>query len=763
MSVSDHPDYEKEISRLSYTLSYLTKHNEIIMQNKNKIDKWVDYSVTHYNSDNAEQYNELLINTNIQNSLSQKLKDFYKSLVKPYFARVDFAENGNNKLHKLYIGKISLIRDEDQEPIIIDWRAPIATLYYEGRLGDASYKSPDGEICGQIKLKRQFTIEKAKLKEIYDIDITTNDEFLQAALGSSKDKRLKDIVSTIQAEQNKVIRADMWKSLVVQGAAGGGKTTIALHRIAYLLYNYADSVTAKNFMIIAPNRFFLSYISEVLPDLGVENVFQTTFEDFALSIINQNIKIKYSYEKLSYLLNNLNSEYKNAVIKSISSFKSSLNFKNLMNDYIKTLEFNFIPQEDFKIDSFTLVKYEDIKELFCQEYKNLPLMHRVNEIKKTLINTLNSNKKPILKEIQTKYDNKIEDARESMVDSTERRKIIIELTDSRDALLVKTKKKFKTAVKDYLSKITLLSPLEYYKKLFNDEKLFLKLTGAYLDKEMAPQVRLETLNNLYDNEVEVEDLAPLMYIKYMTSGISEKLEVRHVVIDEAQDFSPFQLYILKRIIGGNSFTILGDLCQGIYSYRGINDWESVSDNIFGKDNYTMLTLYESYRTTIEIMDAANHVIKFLNDENLPPSKPVLRHGEKVKVVEKANSKEIGDEIAAKISLISKEGFKSAAIICKTMEECKQMNTCLKAHNLNIEIITGNENEYNGGIVIIPSYLVKGLEFDVVIIANGSSRSYTTDPLDVKLLYVAMTRPLHKLYIYSVGKKAAMLNWGDNCD
>lgn len=763
MSASDHPDYVTEINRLSYTLNYLTKYNKSVTQNKAKIDKAVDYSITHYNSDNAEQYNELLINTSMQKSLDQKLKALNKSLMKPYFARVDFAEDGSNKTQQLYIGKVSLLRENDQEPIIVDWRAPAATLYYEGRLGDASFNSPDGKVSGKIKLKRQFTIEKAKLKEIYDIDITTNDEFLQAALGSSKDNRLKDIVSTIQAEQNKVIRANMWKPLVVQGAAGGGKTTIALHRIAYLLYNYADSVKAENFMIIAPNRFFLSYISEVLPDLGVENVLQTTFEDFAVNIIGKKMKIKNSYEKLSHLLSSINSQHKNTVIKNTSSFKSSLNFKKLIDDYMEVIENNFIPKEDFKVHSFTLVKYEDIKKLFFEEYKSLPLMQRINEIKKTLVNTLKINKEPILKKIENEYDKKIDDVRDNMDNCTKRRKIIIKLTDSRDDLLLKIKNKFKTVVKDYLSKITLLPPVDYYKNLFTNEDEFIKLAGSYLNKEMALQTRLETLNNLNSKEVEMEDLAPIMYIKYLTSGIREKLSVRHVVIDEAQDFSPFQLYILKRIIGGNSFTILGDLCQGIYSYRGINNWESVSDSIFGKNNYTMLTLYQSYRTTIEIMDAANHVIKFLNDKNLPPAKPVLRHGEKVKVVEKVTLQEIGDEIAAKISLVSAEGFKSAAIICKTMEECKQIKTYLKTHNLNIEIITGNENEYNGGIVIIPSYLVKGLEFDVVIIANGSSKSYTTDPLDVKLLYVAMTRPLHKLYIYSVGEKAKMLDWGDNCD
>lgn len=751
MSALEHPDYTEELERLSYTLKYLKNYNSKVQSKKAKIDREVDYSVKHYNSDNAEQFNELLINTAFQDTLSQKIRNLKRSLSKPYFARVDFKEKGNINIQNLYIGKISLLRNTDHEPIIIDWRTPIANLYYEGRLGDASFESPDGKVHGEIKLKRQYIIENAELKDIYDIDITTNDEFLQAALGSSKDNRLKDIVSTIQAEQNKVIRADMWKPLVVQGAAGGGKTTIALHRIAYLLYNHENTLNPKNFMIIAPNRFFLSYISEVLPDLGVENVLQTTFEDFALEIIGHKLKLLNSYEKLSFLITS-----KDNMVKNISFFKSSLDFKNLLDDYIKLIEADFIPKKDFKIDSFVLLKYEDINSYFLNDYSSLSMMQRINEIKKTLINTLKQRKKPILEEIEKNYDRKIDKVREAMADCEERRRIIIKLAEDRDSLMKKIKVNSRTLVKDYLSGIKAHTPKEYYMNLLSNKDLFLKLSEKYIDQETACVLRHETLGNLNENRIEIEDLAPLMYLKYRIDGLDEKLSVRHVVIDEAQDFSVFQLFILRELIGGNSFTILGDLCQGIYSYRGINDWKTASDSVFGYGNYTMMTLEQSYRTTIEIMDAANYVIKYLNMPGLPPSKPVIRHGEAVKVIEKPNIHEISELIADNISSLDSEGFKSAAVICKTLEECRQFKGELKKSGLNIRIISGVETEYSGGVVLIPSYLVKGLEFDMVIIANASNKAYSADPLDVKLLYIAMTRPLHRLYIYSSGPKAKML-------
>lgn len=759
MSALSHPEYNMEIERLSYTLEYLKNYNKNVQGEKYRIDKEVEYGLSHYNSDNAEQFNELVINKSIMDSLSQKLKNVDKSLSKPYFARVDFVEEGTKNKQNLYIGKISLMRDRDQELIIIDWRAPVATLYYEGRLGRASFNSPDGEISGEIKLKRQYTIENAELKEIYDIDITTNDEFLQAALGSSKDNRLKDIVSTIQAEQNRVIRADMWKPLVVQGAAGGGKTTIALHRIAYLLYNYESSLSPKNFMIIAPNRFFLSYISEVLPDLGVENVIQTTFEDFALSVIGKKFKLRNPHDKLSVLINNKynNYQHENETIKTISTFKSSLEFKDTIESYMKIIEDTIIPKEDFNIETFNLVKYEKIRELFIKEYKNLPMVKRINEIKKTLVNTLKQNKEPIIEAVIASYDEKILKVKEEMGDCDKRRKIIIEIADTRDALVEKIKKRSKTIVKEYLEKCKVLSPIEYYRDLLMDKTLFCNITSPYIDENIAGAVRVQTLSNIENNTMEMEDLAPLMYIRELTQGLEEKITVRHVVIDEAQDFSEFQLFILRKLIGGNSFTILGDLCQGIYSYRGITDWEKVSKKVFGEDNFSMLTLEQSYRTTIEIMEAASKVINFLKDPNLPNPKPVIRHGDAVEVVEKSTVSEVSRDIVKKINTVLKEGFKSVAIICKTLEECKRMKEELKSYELKVDIITGNENEYSGGVVLIPCYLVKGLEFDVVIVANGSKEAYSTETLDVKLLYIAMTRPLHRLYIYSIGEKAEMLS------
>jgi DNA helicase-2/ATP-dependent DNA helicase PcrA len=367
MSVKKHPAYKEELERCNYTLKYVEKTIKSIIgikdTNKNK------EKAIHTNNETSQIYIDNIIGSHIKNSSELKIRNLDTALDKPYFARIDFKEKNKSKLENLYIGKTSLMREEDQEMIIVDWRAPIANLYYEGRLGESKYKCPDGWIEGKLLLKRQYSINNGILEQIFDIDITTNDEFLQTYLGATAENRLKDIVSTIQLEQNQIIRANMWKPLIVQGAAGSGKTTIALHRIAYLIYSFEKRFVPENFMIIAPNKFFLNYISEVLPELGVERVKQSTFEEFVMELLRKKFKIVDQNEKLLSLLDEKNNQNEKELIEKTSKFKSSMNFKDVIDKYIYDLENSFIPKEDFKLDGITLFSYEEINELFLIEYK----------------------------------------------------------------------------------------------------------------------------------------------------------------------------------------------------------------------------------------------------------------------------------------------------------------------------------------------------------------------------------------------------------
>ncbi len=759
MPAKNHPAYEEELERCNYTLGYVNQSLEVTLRKKGNVDSALERARKHFNSESSQDYIDIIVNSLLSGSMDVKLKNLMSAKSKPYFARIDFTEKGKPAPEKLYIGKMSLIREEDQKLIIVDWRAPVANLYYEGRLGDAAYDCPDGRIEGTLELKRQISIDKGELKEIFDIDITTNDELLQSSLGANADDRLKDIVTTIQAEQNAIIRADMWRPLIVQGAAGSGKTTIALHRIAYLIYNYEKSFSPENFMIIAPNKLFLNYISEVLPELGVEKVRQTTFEEFAQDLIGKRFKLRDANEKLLEFVDHTNTEERKqrlALVRRTSEFKASMHFKEALDRYLKVIEENFIPKEDFIFGSTLIYKYEELNDLFINQYKMWPIARRVDEIKKNLKTRIKARKQAIINQLYESCDKAVAFLKLTVPDENERQRLVTEAIDKRDHDLANLESESNTAVKDYIKKISRLSPYEYYKDLVNDAGMFDMAVGPWLDPEMSLFARSYTADMLRSGWLEIEDLAPIIYLKYCIYGIDEKIPVRHVVIDEAQDFSAFQIFVLKRIIKDSSFTILGDLNQGIHSYRGIQDWNEITEYVFSDRKNEFLVLEQSYRTTVEIMNAANVVLDKIKSREISKGKPVIRHGEDVRIRAMADRKNIIAQILKDLQEFKSLSYKSAAIICKTLKECKEVHTLLSKHAKDITLITGKEEVYKSGIVVLPSCLAKGLEFDAVIIFNADAAGYTEDELDIKLLYVAMTRPLHRLYIYHTGEMTPLL-------
>jgi DNA helicase II / ATP-dependent DNA helicase PcrA len=758
MSAANHPAYKQELERCRYTLDYVEKSLERALEKRTKVSNELDNVKRHMTGDNSADYTSIMVNTMLQDTLALKVKNLYTAKSKPYFARIDFQETGTSETENLYIGKMSLARDEDQEIVIVDWRAPIANLYYEGRLGNSSYLCPDGTIDGDLLLKRQFSINDGKLEEIFDIDITTNDEFLQTYLGANAENRLKEIVSTIQEEQNKIVRAPMWKPLIVQGVAGSGKTTIALHRIAYLIYTFEKSFEPENFMIIAPNRLFLNYISEVLPELGVERVKQTTFEDFAMELIGKNFKLTDANDKLNMFVNHNATKEQiahNTLVRQASVLKTSMYFKDIIDEYIKEIELAFIPKHDITLGTKVIFSYEEINELFLTQYGMWPIAKRMNEIKKSITTRLKTSKQQFISQIESECDRKAAIARATISNEEERHKVITNALEKRDRILDKIEKISKTLVKEYVDSLPKLSPYQYYKDIIEDKNTFHKIVSKYAVQEVCGFTRQYTLDILDNKMLELEDLAPIIYLKYKIYGMDEKIPVKHIVIDEAQDFSAFQFYVLKKIVKDSSFTILGDLCQGIHSYRGVRQWEDIVNEVFEGKRCEFLTLEQSYRTTVEIMEAANNVIGKLENNTLLRAKPVIRHGEPVELISKTDINATAEDVVQRIKALKNIGHKTIAVICKTMEECEQMLPLINEADKNISIITGNEKEYKSGIVIVPSYLSKGLEFDVVLISNANSENYTDNELDIKLLYVAMTRPLHKLCIYYVGQKSLL--------
>lgn len=752
--------WQEEEARLDYTLDYINKSLKEMEDREIFLAEEVRRPGRHVSSEGSQEFIDQLINAKMYESARLKLRNLEGAKKKPYFARIDFREADKPEKEKLYIGKMSLMRDEDKQMIIIDWRAPIANLYYEARLGEAGYHCPQGVINGELSLKRQYTIDDGKLKDFFDIDITTNDEFLQQYLGANAENRLKDIVSTIQVEQNRIIRAPLEIPLIIQGVAGSGKTTIALHRIAYLIYTYQHIFKPENFMIIAPNRLFLNYISEVLPELGVDQVKQTTYIDWARELIAEKIKIKDPYYKLIAFVDHDTTpeeqEY-NRKVREISQFKSSMRFMAVLEQYVQFIENSLLPEADFGMEGWVVYSAAEIRQLYFRDYKHWPFYQRIDQFKKHFQKRLKDLKGELVSRLQGACQVKIGRIKMRMPESKLRQKMILQLINAKDEKLRQVEEFAKEGVKQYISRIPKVTAFQYYQRLFNEPELFEKFVAPALEPELAHFLRDETLKSFASGFVDYEDLAPIIFIKHNCYGWGERLRVKHIVIDEAQDFSVFQFYTLHKIIKDSSFTILGDINQGIHAYRGVRDWKQLQDDVFGKENSQVLTLEQSYRTTAEIMNAANQVLMYSKLPEVLLAKPVVRRGDPVEIIETASQREMMAEIDEKIRVLSEENFRSIAVVSKTLAEAEKIYKEIKKQDYHPTLISGTEDEYRGGIVILPSYLAKGLEFDAVIISNGSESNYQPEnELDIKLLYVAMTRPLHRLIIYYYGELSGLL-------
>lgn len=754
MSQKKHVDYKIEEERLKFTIDYIEKTIESTDYYKDLYKRNIKQAMTELDYlDSSLTYINVLVNTKFMEVAEKNYDSYKKAKAKPYFARIDFKGKGEENPHSLYIGKTTLMKAEDNELLIVDWRAPIANIYYEGRLGEISYEAEGGLQEGELLLKRQFTIDKGILENIIDIDITTTDTFLQASLDANAESKLKDIASTIQGEQNKVIRASFNKPLIVQGVAGSGKTTIALHRIAYFIYTYEETFDPESFLILAPNNLFINYISEVLPELGVEKVKQSTYIDFMRDLIGNKYKVTDSDKKIMHLIHK--DEKDNQLIIWASAFKGSMEFKDIIDNYLLEIEENFVPLEDFVLQGQILISKEEIKRMFLKDLIHHPLYKRINEIKKSLDNKLKSVKKGMLKDIQEFYDKQIDKARDEIVSIEERRITITALVEQRDEKLKKITNEIKTASKKFLLNFPKKTLNEYYQELFTEENI-LKFSAGTLNEEKVSYLCRYSKELLKKKQVEMEDYAALGYLKHKVFGFEKKIEISSVVIDEAQDFSLFQLYTLKTMLNTNRFTLLGDLAQGIHSYRGIKAWEDVMEKIFGVEESNYMTLIQSYRTTIEVMNLANEVIKKLNNDSIVLAKPVIRHGKSPELSKFKSDEDLIVKLEDTIKAMEKEKYKSIAVVCKTDDECKTVKKLMDIRgNIDSKILDENQMEYEAGVILVPVHLAKGLEFDVVFIVN-IEETYIADELDIKLLYVAMTRTLHRLFIYHKEDKIPVL-------
>ncbi|MCU4988259.1 UvrD-helicase domain-containing protein [Bacillus cereus] len=656
----------------------------------------------YYGDDFKEQILESMRESNRQN--------LRIGVQEPYFGRLDFQEDGKEDVMPIYIGKVGVSDIDTMKPIIIDWRAPVASMFYSFTGGEelAFYQSPDGLVEGDVYLKRNISIRKRELERVVDTyvkgneDVSHADDFLLYRLGENKDNKLKDIVSTIQSEQNDIIRAERNLPLLIQGVAGSGKTTIALHRLAFLIYEYREQLEAERMIVFAPNSLFLDYISSVLPELGVGNISQTTFSNWALRTLDDSVKLKQTDEKLKEAFS-INRDERKVMLGKL---KGTLKFKSFIEERMVEFEKELVPTSDFEAWDKAVIPVEDIKKWMQVEYKHYPLKKRRERL-------LGRMKRWIEIELK-KYG------------ETNEKKLL--------------KKEATKRLNSYMKFWPKMSPLSIYSSILKSKEIL----------EVLPEELVrETEKNCRKKEVYVEDLPALIYIHHRITGIEIGQKFHHVVIDEAQDFSPFQVYVLIEITLGNSFTILGDLSQAIYDYQGIEDWSAFKE-VFQETGYYELT--RSYRSTKEIIEFANEIIK---NAEIPVglATPVFRSGEEVKVI---HTEDQFTEIVKTLKQLQNADVKTIAVIGRTDDECRDMYEKLTNEGLSVNVIEADQSKYKGGISVVPVYLAKGLEFDAVLLIDVDEEHYKNTKHDAKLLYVGCTRSLHDLWIFHSGEASPLI-------
>lgn len=645
----------------------------------------------------------------------EKLKSMVNN---PYFGMFTFEDS--EKISDIYLGKKTLM-DKCNNMVIYDWRSPICSMYYDYNIGNAEYvNNMEKKEKGKITRKRQIIIKDGVLKDVDEQDTLSNDSVLLKYLRENSDARLKSIIATIQREQNKIIRSPLRGDYIIQGTAGSGKTTVALHRIAYLVYNEAKNISESDFMILGPNKYFLNYISDLLPDLDIKNVSQLTFEEIAMKYMGiSKVKLESKNKTLQEVLAG------NVSAKVIED-KSSIEYLKLLENFVD-LYVNSHLKDDIEYEGMKICSADEIKRYLNKSVFSTDkgYAEKANQYMKILIKKVKDNSDDLTHDVWLKY-------REEYLglpkDSPRRKEILEEV----DKIQKEIKKGCPTSIKNYF-KFMKVNPIIIY-------QAFLENSNVLVQDKQTSQKEIQdyTLSRISKKQIGFEDLSPLLLINYCLNGIKDFKDFSYLVIDEAQDLSLAQYYVLKKLFPSARFNVFGDVNQSIYDYQSIHDWDELNNVIFD-NKASMLDLNKSYRTTVNISDASNLILNHLGQKN---SECVARMGDEVVTNDDISEVTLISQIK---SLLDKE-YQSIAIICKDEKESANVYKKLSKLGLDVSVITEKNEEYHGGLCIMPSYLSKGLEFDAVILYNANNVNYTDNNIDSKLLYVAMTRAMHELYV-----------------
>jgi len=702
---------QAEEKYLERTLQVIEKNLESYSRQVEIMKADIDEMLEHYHDNDAEVYTILSNTITMHDHMKRALERNRKAKDKPYFGRIVFHDQALDKEESLYIGKGGVEEDSTHQ-MVVDWRAPVANAYYENGLGECSYTAPgDKQIKIDLKLKRTYEIEHGMLSDYFDSEVVANDELLTKYLAKNKQAVLGEIVATIQKEQNEIIRKSPYHNIIVQGVAGSGKTTVAMHRISFILYNYQERFRPADFYIVGSNRILLNYITGVLPDLDVHGVRQMTMEELFVRLLYED------WDDKKYRIR------RGAQGGNRGSVKGTLGWFNALKEYCDAFEWNGIMRDSIYLNPRQFV--EGLKGGKNGVYderetgRELPSWKRGGLV---LLADREAVERYIRQNPKVSMQSKI-----NMLNDRLMGKIQEEFLGKG---IKYTEAERKAILKEYRGRY---GRREWKGSVYTVYREFLQ-----------EQIKAGSEVDIPDEEFDVYDLAALAYLYKRIKETEVIDEAHHIVIDEAQDFGMMAYSVLHFCIRNCTYTVMGDVSQNIHFGFGLNDWEELKSLLLPDPMDSFGILKKSYRNTVEISQFATRILQH-GHFSIYPVEPIIRHGEQVQVLPCAVEESMIRKAAECCRTWQKKGFETIAVICRSQA---QADWAAKELGNYVEVLESDLERavFGNGIMVLPVEYTKGLEFDTVLILDPSREDYPTDDGHAKLLYVAATRALHELCV-----------------
>lgn len=682
----------------------------------------------------------------------QRWKSMTRLLPSPYFGRIDFQEDGLSFSEQIYIGVSSFVDVDGMSFLVYDWRSPIASMYYDYSLGASTYETPGGQITGTMMLKRQYQIRDGQLQNVFDTSLTIGDELLQQVLGKGADTQMKSIVATIQKEQNAIIRNDKSRMLIVQGAAGSGKTSAALQRAAYLLYKLRDRLKADQIVLFSPNPMFNSYVSTVLPELGEENMQQTTFQEYLGYWLGSTFRLEDPFEQLEYVMTSDFSQGYEARMSGMK-YKASEAFLQALQSYALWLGKEGMLFRGIRFQDRELITAEQMKSQFYSYDSSIRLANRVVLLREWLLRELTSLERKeqealwVQDELDYLDNEQYAEAYSVLLKKVQREEAVFEFTGPEEELLRRmvVKEHFKPLRRD-VKRLLFIDAIGLYDQLFGDDAAYRKMTNETEVPEQWQEICNQTKEKLSRLELFYEDATPFLCLKELVEGARTNTEVRHIFVDEGQDYSMFQYEFLKKLFPRACMTVLGDFGQAIFTQStNLHEADSPLIRLYGEAETSRFFLDRSYRSTREIVEFTKSLLP--DGEAIVPFE---RSGRKP-LLSKVSSEKRATRIIEDLAALKAEGFDSIAVITKTAAESRDAYEALTTQGCEaLWLITKETLTFEKGATVIPAYLAKGVEFESVLIYDASSQAYNRES-ERKLFYTACTRAMHRLLLYTTGE------------